>query len=91
MNECGILHLNKSNQPGSHWVAYLKKGPINYYFGSYGVQPHLEIIDYLKSPIYYSTEQIKKTDQIVCAHFCRYVLKNVSDGKQLQDIVNTLY
>lgn len=58
-NECRILNSNDSNQPGSHWT-WMKKGQIKYYFGSYGVQPLLEIIDFLKSPFYYSTEKIQK-------------------------------
>ena len=45
--ECGIVNLDKSGGPGTHWVAWYKNGKTKIYFDSYGVQPPTEVIYYL--------------------------------------------
>jgi hypothetical protein len=67
-------------------------------FDSYGLQPPLEIISYLGSPIYYNTDCIQPRDTVVCGHLCLYVLKRLCNGDALgkpaclvfQDILNLL-
>ena len=56
LNECGILNLDVSSGDSTHQVMWLKKGKDKFYFNSYGVQPPSELIAYLKSSIFYSTE-----------------------------------
>ena len=34
--EAGIVNLNTSNEPGSHWVAYFRDGSKKIYFDSFG-------------------------------------------------------
>ena len=46
--EVGIVNLDSSNNSGSHWVRYSKKGDKNYYFDSFGLDPPEEIMKYLK-------------------------------------------
>ena len=87
-NECGILNFDDSTGDGTHWVAWFKKGRNKYYFDSFGVQPPLELREYLKSPIYYSTEQIQKSNQVICGHLCLFMLKRLSKGEQPQKIIN---
>ncbi len=89
--ECGILNLDSSDGSGTHWVAWFKKNNKKYYFDSYGLQPPSELITYLKSPILYNTEQVQQADQVFCGHLCLYILKEISGGKGLQDIINELY
>ena len=90
-NECGILNLDDSSGRGTHWVAWNKAGNMKYYFDSYGLQPPLELSEYLKSPVLYSTEEIQGRDQVFCGHLCLYILKQLSFGRGLQDVVNELY
>ena len=90
-NECGILNLDDTSGNGTHWVAWYKNGNNKYYFDSFGIQPPIELISYLKSPIYYNTEEIQPRDQVFCGHLCLYVLKHLSDGKKFQEVINTLY
>ena len=90
-NECGILNFDDSKGDGTHWVAWYKKSRNKYYFDSFGVQPPLELRDYLKSPIYYSTEQIQKRNQVICGHLCLHMLKRLSNGEQPQNIINDIY
>ena len=69
-DECGILNLDDSVGTGTHWVAWQKSGSKKYYFDSYGIQPPLELVEYLKDPILY-TERLQSKDQ-VSAVICVY-------------------
>ena len=89
--ECGILNLDDSGGNGTHWVAWYKNGEDKYYFDSFGIQPPKELVNYLKSDIYYNTEQIQQRDQVFCGHLCLYVLKQMSRGEDLQSIINELF
>ena len=73
--ECGIVNFDESGGPGTHWVAWYKNGKTKIYFDSYGVQPPLEVIDYLKRPIRYNTDQLQPAGEVFCGHLCLYVLK----------------
>lgn len=97
-NECGILNLGDSSGVGTHWVAWWKKGDSKYYFDSYGLQPPNELVNYLKSPVYYNSERIQPDNVVFCGHLCLYVLKRLSfgardrtGGENLQFIINSLY
>ena len=89
--ECGILNLDDTTGSGTHWVAWYKNGDEKNYFDSYGLQPPNELVDYLHSPILYNTERVQPYDQVFCGHLCLYVLKQLGEGQNLQDIINSLY
>ena len=88
--ECGILNLDDTSGNGTHWVAWWKVKNEKYYFDSFGIQPPNELVKYLQSPIYYNTEQIQQSNQVFCGHLCLYVLKQLSLGMKLQNIINEL-
>ena len=88
--ESGILNLDNSRGDGTHWTAWYVNNDKKIYFDSYGLQPPIELIRYLRSPIYYSTDCIQPRDTVVCGHLCLYVLKKLSDGVNYQDILNEL-
>ena len=67
----------------------LKKGKDKFYFVSYGVQPSTELIAYLKSPIYYNSNESNKT-VVFCDHLCLFALKQLSLGNNLQAGINYL-
>ena len=56
---CGIVNLDKSDGPGTHWVSWYKNGKTKIYFDSYGAQPPIEVVKYLGSPIRYNTDQLQ--------------------------------
>jgi len=89
--ECGILNLDHAMGSGTYWTAWFKNNGKKLYFDSFGLQPPLEIIGYLKSPMYYNTEQIQPRDQVFCGQLCLYVLKEMMGGRNLQEIINELY
>src|SRR5688572_30156019 len=90
--ECGILNLDDSNGPGTHYCCFLKRAKDKIYFDSYGLPPPTELINYLQSPVLYNSERIQPDNEVFCGHLCLYVLKVVlNDGLKFQEVVNDLY
>ena len=57
--ESGIVNFDKSGGPGTHWVTWYKNGKTKIYFGSYGVQPPIEVdrkADTLLTPIKFNRQ-----------------------------------
>ena len=88
--ECRIVNLQDSDENGSHWVCYFKKGELKYYFDSYGLDPSNEVHNYLKSPIISSTYQIQKMGTTICGQYCLYVLYYLGKGFDFPDILYKL-
>ena len=69
--ECGIVNLDKSNNPGTHWVAYYKDDRQIEYFDSYGnLKPPREILNYLGKSIKYNYARYQPDNSIICGHLC---------------------
>ena len=67
--ECGILNLDDATGTGTHWVAWCRTSKNTFYFDSYGIQPPLELVEYLKHPITqrdYSQRTKYSADICVC-------------------------
>src|SRR5271156_6933079 len=89
-NESGIVNLQDSDEQGSHWVCYLKKGKLKYYFDSYGLDCSNEVLNYLKRPIITSTYQIQKMGSTMCGQYCLYILYYLGEGYNFNDILHKL-
>ena len=96
LNESGIVNLNTSLEPGSHWVAYYKNGKNRIAFDSFGQVILRELSDYLKQEeknepvIQRNTDIVQKFNTQVCGHLCLYVLKSLSLGKKFREILDSL-
>ena len=90
LNECGILNLDSSSSNGTHWVMWFRKGKEKLYFDSYGVQPPIELIAYLKLPIFYNSERVQQNREVFCGHLYLFALKQLSLGNNLQQVINYL-
>lgn len=80
--ECGILNLENSYQPGSHWVAWYKNKNKKYYFDSYGVtNPPKELVKYLgKDNLLCNDYQYQKfNDPPICGHLCLQFLEVINN------------
>jgi len=86
-NECGILNLDTSKNEGTHWVCWYKNGKDKIYLDSFGVQPPLELIKYLSSPILYNTYQIQQYNDSNCGEWCLYVLNELNKVGDFFDII----
>ena len=89
--ECGIVNFDKSGGPGTHWVAWYKKGKTKIYFDNYCVQPPIEVVKYLKKWIHYNTDQLQPAGEVFCGHLCLYVLKELSAGHKFKKVLNKLF
>ena len=89
--ECGVVNLDSSEGDGTHWVAYYKSGENRIYFDSFGLDPPNEVKKYLSLPLLTQTYQLQKTDDVICGHLCVFVLKELTSGKQFNDIINALW
>ena len=85
--ECGVLNLNLSNEPGSHWTCWFKSNKDKYYFDSFGLPPPKEVIDYLCSPILYSTFQLQGMNDTNCGKWCLLVLNKMNKGSDYVDLI----
>ena len=91
-NECLILNIDHSRNNGTYWVAIFISNGVRDYFDSFGFEPPLEVIEYLKGEErYYTTFQIQKSEDVICGHFCIYVLYRLSNGAHFNDILDELY
>ena len=101
--ECGIVNLNTSREPGSHWVCYFKDGDDNntrIYFDSFGQVTPMEIQKYLKTREEYkmgkaviqrNTDIVQHINTHVCGHLCLFVLTSLTrEHRSFQDVLNEL-
>lgn len=76
--ECGVLNLDRSDNPGTHWVAYIKQNDYSEYYDSFGnLKPPLELIKYLKDlPIHYNYIPQQSFGTVNCGHLCLKFLRD---------------
>lgn len=75
--ECGIVNLDDSSGPGTHWVAYVKRGKDVLYFDSFGnLRPPAELVTYFSGNVYYNHARNQKFHSYNCGHLCLQFLIN---------------
>ena len=79
--ESGVVNLNTSSQPGSHWVCYYRNKNERIYFHSYGQITPVEIQRYLKEVIQRNTDIVQAANTSVCGPICLVVLKSLTNGE----------
>ena len=92
-NECLILNHDSSDNSGTHWTCLFVKNGCSYYFDSFGFAPPIEVQNYCyKTDKYYSSFVIQKMDEVICGHYCIYVLYKLSNGYDFyDDVLDELY
>ena len=95
-NECLILNHDHSSNEGTHWTCLFVEDNVAYYFDSFGFAPPLEIISYTSNCIdrNSSSDRIQKFNQVLCGHFCIYMLHQLSNECSywnFYDILDELY
>jgi hypothetical protein len=90
-DECMGINIDHSNNEGTHWTCLFIKNGVSFYFDSYGFEPTLEVLEYCKEPRYYSSYPIQKMNEVICGHYCIYVLYRLSNGVNFYDICDELY
>lgn len=84
-NETAIVNLDSSHGPGTHWVAYAKRGNTIVYFDSFGnLKPPKKLVEYfnngstIKRNILYNYDSVQAYDTVICGHLCLEFLKKIS-------------
>ena len=75
LHECGILNTGDSLTGGYHWICWFKDGRTKLSFDFYGLPPPTELVDHLKSPVYYNSQRVIYDGTVFCGHLCLYILK----------------
>lgn len=72
MTEMAVVNLDLSTNPGTHWVAYSKRGKRVTYFDSFGnLPPPLELQRYFKGcTIVHNYSRCQNFDEVNCGHLC---------------------
>jgi len=79
-NETGVLNLDDSASPGTHWTAWCKKGNFVKYYDSHGnLSPPIAFMHYMKGvkKIEYNTWNDQPHGSMICGHLAlRFLSEN---------------
>ena len=80
--ESAIVNLDSENGPGSHWVAYRKRGDDIVYFDSFGnLQPPFDLMLYFGiDQVKYNTKRFQDFGTYNCGHLCLQFLSGQFKG-----------
>lgn len=90
-----IVNLDKSNSPGSHWVAiYLPIKGNPEYFDSFGIKPlHNEFLEFFKKNKYtrvlYNKTQLQDFASTVCGQYCCVYLLHKAKNITLKSFIES--
>jgi hypothetical protein len=91
-NECLVLNTADSSSNGTHWTCLYIQNATSYYFDSYGFSPPLEILDYCTGDDRcFNSFKIQQNDEVICGHYCVYMLYCLNSGYKFYDVLNELY
>src|SRR3989441_12527301 len=92
-NECFILNLDDKDGNGTHWMCIFIKNGVCYYFDSFGLPHPIEVNEYFRkfNKRYYNSFEIQKGNQVICGHFCIYMLIKLNRNIEFYEILDELY
>ena len=91
-NESLILNIDDSSGDGTHWTCLYSKGGKCLYFDSYGFIPPVEVQNYCNDKERYcNTFKIQTLNEVICGHYCLYVLYKLNNESSFRDVLNELY
>lgn len=80
IKEAGILNLDDSNSPGTHWTAWCKnKNNVKYYDSHGNLSPPLDFMKYMKraKKIEYNSWRDQPHGSMICGHLAlRFLAQN---------------
>lgn len=83
-----IINLQNSNKNGSHWCCIFDK---KYYFDSFGINPTKEVENYLDDNYKYNSLQVQPFETNICGILCLYVLYELNNNKNFEEIIIEIY
>lgn len=93
LNEFTIFNTDNTDGEGTHWTCNMIKNNKSYYFDSYGLYPFLEVQKYLSNikERFYNSFQIQRKEEVICGHYCLYVIFCLNNGMNFYDTLSELY
>lgn len=83
-HESAVINLDNSTGPGTHYVAYVKRGRKVWYFDSYGdLPPPRELVHYFGSSantFVYNTTRVQNMNTRSCGRLCLQFLYNTENA-----------
>ena len=90
-NESLIVNMDDSTGNGTHWTSLFVTDNDSYYFDSFGLPPPKEVISYCPdNSRYYNTFKIQKPEEVICGHYCIYIIYMLSNNYKFYDILKEL-
>ena len=89
--EIGIINLDDTQGPGTHWVCYRNLDSIVEYFDPFGLIMPNEALKYFRSSgkhIVYSLDEIQNRNTVLCGYWCLYYLFERQNGKSILDVIH---
>lgn len=81
ISRCFIFNLDKSNEPGSHWVCIILRKQNeggNIYFDSYGMLPFFDSFEKFMSNCFsYNHYQLQHNFSTACGQWCLYMIYHI--------------
>lgn len=71
--ERGIINIDDSDGPGTHWTGYIRKNNEVKYFDPFGnLKPPLNFLNYMKdvTSISYNRCRYQPDNTVICGHLC---------------------
>lgn len=85
-----IVNLDNHNGPGTHWVSFIKKNNIIYYFDAFGLPPPKNILKINNKIIYYNIYNIQDIEEKACGYYCLFFIYHMdkynNDYKKMLDL-----
>ena len=79
--EIGILNLDSIENDGTHWTLFYKNENKCFYFDSFGHHPPVELLDYFKKDVWYSTFLLQEIGTKYCGHLCVILVELIDKFK----------
>ena len=90
-DECFIMNIDHSNNPGTHWTSLFVKRGVCRYFDSYGFPPPVEIVRYCDGlDLRYSSSKIQRVGEVLCGHYSIYTLYLLHRGVGFLQVLGKL-
>ena len=89
-NESMVINYDVSRNAGTHWVCLFTSQRKSCYFDPFGLTPLPEVELYCKGPREFCSFRIQRPDEVICGHYCVYVLIRMSRGVPFYDVLTEL-
>ena len=73
----GIVNIDKGSLCGAHWIYFIIKDNISYYFVSFGGQSDSFLLHSLPKPILYHEYEIKDLNSRIFVSYCSYFFNSI--------------